>query len=648
MKVPVKVFFPSGSVEQGILSYTIQGAIITLENNRVLYQDSEASNITFSLINRINLFPVLENERVDFKVKTIIRSYSTKPVMQSEMYPKSSKGWITKLSDTGRKALFIGQRIIGTEKYLLVIIDLDDENPLDILRVNSYEINILFMKTDWEAYRELYQEPDEQNRRKLIDALLDVKPPNWIDLAALVEEIDVPNLKIGKTMRQTMNQLVPKSFPNEIREELMAFLSLVMKLEVPNEDPLIINNRYRSTPLLHSLIFHHIQCLIEGDKPPQYLRVFHLADRGLLPYSLSPAAEDIEHNPWDIAWYKLMALFPSKRGRVLQLTNNLNIEQEVITDIPISKEDAAKSREKWLDRFALTLYGLHMRGHVQNLNLGLHSLVYIGGAHRWPHQHLSWAARLGNPSEKSPYFQFMIVPHSSREQIRRIRPCINEINWSANNINLNLYSDRIQSWEVKISGIMQSLSSNRSFRQLEKEYGMKSRGDVYIPDKNEAKILSFMTWGFFMNSLELGEYETHLGMNVKRLKAIIKNLRDRNIIKIQYYIPMSGLTSICIQVKGPLEKIISLSRAFLKDTPSTTVMISSEAKTGYIISRLPEKVVYDISSKLPLVADNQGIQMNVQRISAYAAYTHNLYDRLLLPDGTWDDNISGFLNQIRS
>ncbi len=42
------------------------------------------------------------------------------------------------------------------------------------------------------------------------------------------------------------------------------------------------------------------------------------------------------------------------------------------------------------------------------------------------------------------------------------------------------------------------------------------------------------------------------------------------------------------------------------------------------------------------------MDIKIYRVNAYAAYTHNLYQRLLRPDGTWDDDISGFLSQIRS
>ena len=47
-------------------------------------------------------------------------------------------------------------------------------------------------------------------------------------------------------------------------------------------------------------------------------------------------------------------------------------------------------------------------------------------------------------------------------------------------------------------------------------------------------------------------------------------------------------------------------------------------------------------------ASEYGMDIKMFRVSAYAAYTHNLYERLLTSEGTWDDDISGLLNQIRA
>ena len=64
--------------------------------------------------------------------------------------------------------------------------------------------------------------------------------------------------------------------------------------------------------------------------------------------------------------------------------------------------------------------------------------------------------------------------------------------------------------------------------------------------------------------------------------------------------------------------------------------------------RVSEAHAYEILANLPRTVAEYGIELKGYRVSAYAGYLHNLYQRLLNPDGTWDDDVSGFLSQIRS
>ena len=63
---------------------------------------------------------------------------------------------------------------------------------------------------------------------------------------------------------------------------------------------------------------------------------------------------------------------------------------------------------------------------------------------------------------------------------------------------------------------------------------------------------------------------------------------------------------------------------------------------------MPEDMGYRVLTEFPDHAEEQNINVRVWRINAYAGYLHTLYQRLLKPDGSWDDDISGLLSQIRS
>ena len=648
MEIQILVYSPSGKTENAVLTWSEIGAEIRLANNIRIQTASHEEDLEFSLRYEIKGIPVSTGEKVRLKSYAKIRKLSEASLGQYEMYPPSSDGWITMLSNSGKDVVMIIHELAGSDKLLMIIIDRDNGELITSHKIQSFETGILRLETDYDAYRKLFTEYDSTNREKLLAAILDTPPPSWNELANLVEGVSVPNLRIGETMRETMNQLVPKSFPETIREELMAFLSLIISIRIPKADPLEYNTQYRSTPLLHSLLFHHIQSLIEGDNPPQYVKIFAMADRKVLPDRIQPTAESIEKNPWDIAWYKLTNMFPNRRGRIIDIISKLSTGTISSAGLPITREDARDSKEAWIDRFALILYSLQLRAHVNNQKLGLKTLIYIGGAHRWPHEHLFYSARLGNPTEKPPYLQLMIMPPVAAERILRLRSNIMDVEWSKSLINYDLFSNKTLSWRVHTSRIIESINGQKTLKNLKQEFDTIRSDKIKAPSKIESKVLGFISWGFYLNSLELGQYDRHLGIDKESLLVILNDFSENGIIDLQYYLPMAGLASLCLVCDGPSQNVQSLTRAFLKHTPSTTANIADSGKRSYILARIPESSVFDIFTRLPERAQANEMQVKIYRVNAYAAYTHNFYERILRDDLSWNDDISGFMSQLRS
>ncbi len=648
LKLRVIVYTPEKEAREGWLTYSIEGPRITLEDGIVYLSSNFPNDMNFTIpATSLREFqiPLTEYEKVEFVSRSIVKTYSSSPTLQNEMYPKSTEQWVTYLSEYGINALFVTHPLAESSRYLLIIIEIESGHLLSAIKINSYELGLLFMKRDWDIYAEIFSEINPSIRKSIISELLDSSPPDWSEMASLVKGVNVPNLAIGKSMRESMDQLVPKSFPANVREELMAFLALITKQEIPNEDPLVISSKYRTTPLLSTLIFHHIHCLIMGEQPPQYVRLFIMADRGTLRTGMQPTVEASERNPWSVAWIQLTNMVPNRRGRIFNLLSNLDPEREIITRLPVFQKEAAESRTKWADRFALILYNSSIRGHVQNQKIGLRTLIYVGSAHRWPHRHLAWTARLGNPNEKPPYIQVMVMPQSAAERVRRVRRNISEELWSTMTANFGLYNNETQKWKANTTRILQSISSKRTLKQLGREFNVKTDDNIRIPSLEEAKLLGFFSRGMYLSSLEEGNYDKYLGLNQERLTDVISNLMSSGIIHPQYFIHMLGLVSLCTIAKGPALNIQSLSRSFLKHTPSTTVRLMNGGNESIILSRMPEDAAYEISTKLPSLSNDE-LEVKIM-VNAYAAYTLNLYERLLLPDGTWDDDITGFLSQIR-
>ena len=649
MRIPVNVYLPTGNTQLGYLTYKEEGAII--ETEEAQYDQSAKEFVTYSFQEQsipCSQFGIDPQYRFNLKSNTIRKTILSAPEHHYDLYPPSSKGWVSLLSDTGTPMLFIVQEMTSQEKKIMTLVDIEQSKIVDCIIINPYESEFLFMKSDRDEYVRIFDYTQEGKKYSMISDLLNKPPPTWQGLESILNGVTVPNLEIKDTMEETMDQLVPISFQQNIRTELKAFLAWLQDAEIPKEDPLDFSNRITDTSIFASLVFGHIQCMLENKVPPDYVRILTMADRGLLKFPNLPIDESIEKDKWQIAWFKLRELLPNNRNRVLQLTDGLNQNETVHTSLPISRIQARNSREAWSDRFALINNSVIIRGFVQTQRIGLNTLVYVGGAHKWPHKHLSWTARLSSPKGKPPFIQVMVIPPTSTEQALRLLPNISKIGWTASAINLSQYDSRKQVWKSTFARISKSLVSNRTIKQLEREFPKSKPGPIILPSEDEVKVLDYISWQMYLSTLEKGGYESVLELSNTNVSEILNKYKEEGIMKIQYLLRIPGLIATCQIIEGESDKILSLVRSFLKYMPSTTAMVETGYRKAYVISRIPDDDVFDILVNLPNEASKYNIKVRNHRIDAYVGYQNNLYSRLLKSDGTWDDDISGLLSQSRS
>ncbi|TFG34605.1 hypothetical protein EU527_02555 [Candidatus Thorarchaeota archaeon] len=650
MTFPIVIYL-CNEVHRGKISYTTEGPKITIDGINDLKLSKQDIEFRFIEDSKSEENVCIIENRIRFSPISCLKKYSIDVQSQDDLYPPSSKRWVKHLSELGSEALFSVQEIIGEKHYLMSVVDVLSGNLLRLHPIHNYEAAILLMETDWENYnRLLVRETISLNDTKIIEKLLDGSPPSWAELSQLVQGINVPNLKRGSAMRETMNQLIPKSYPKEIRIELMAFLAYTINLKIPKVDPLdfqaAMRKQFQSMPLLHTLLIGHIQCLLEGIEPPQYVRLMIMGERKLIQDGKEPTPSNSDL--WTSTWYKLMSMFPDQKKRVAVIAARLNKNQDVITELPITRYDAKKSRDAWLNRFSLVRDGIMLRGYVQDQKIGLTKMVYIGNTHRWPHKHLALSARLGNPEKNAPFIQMMVMPLTASERIMRSKPNIAQVDWSTSTVNYHLYDVKNRRWKTNLTQLTKSISSSKKTNELNREFNINTESFVRIPDMIEAKVLDFASLGMYLQSLELGNYYELLHLNSRGLKKKLGELIDAGIIQLQYLSYFSGLISFCIEIRGDLAQLNAIAGSSLRYFPSATVMISNDKQICYILCRIPEELALELFAKLPARAEEHNLIFKGYRMTAYVGYVHNLYQRLLQPDGTWDDDISGFLSQIRT
>ncbi|MHA2076116.1 MAG: hypothetical protein ACXABM_06465 [Candidatus Thorarchaeota archaeon] len=641
----IQITLLSGSkkIDEGLLFYRKDGPVVELKKGTIV-EDTEELFFTISKTSGISV-PLSSDTRIALRHELVVElGYSNDGVSRFEMYPPSSNKWLTYVVDSGQRAIYTIQAIHGTDRKLLTIVDRSTSVLLHSVLVQSYESAILEMKRDWDVRNEIQYGDDSDTD---IYDILDKEPPSWGSLAKLIEGVSIPDLKMKKTMGETLDQLVPNSFPSSTRKQLIAFLGWIDSATIPKDDPADYVLKYGSVGVFRSLARGHIQCIFDNAKPPNYVQLLHLADTGQLNISKRPRSEAAEFDIWTQVWHKFDEIFPDWMGKVVKWASHLQKENRFVTKLPVSKDDAKISRNAWSDRFAIVQHGLFMRGNVFKESIGLVSAIYIGAAHRWPHKHLEWSARLGFGLENPQYVQILALPPSALERITRILETVRIIDWETSTMNLSLYDSENNAWNFKQNLILKSLKRKRSLIQIGNEFGRWRGKHPFRLTRQQSKVLDLISRDIYLSTLERGRYTQYYGLSVSQIKEELEYMHEKGVFRLQYFLIPRKLRSLCIIANGPSEHICSMARSFLKYTPSTQARITNGGKTGIIISRIPADEHYDFVNKLSTYSMDSELSLRILPISAYAGYRNNLYSRLLKDDGSWDDDVSGLLSQVR-
>jgi hypothetical protein len=131
------------------------------------------------------------------------------------------------------------------------------------------------------------------------------------------------------------------------------------------------------------------------------------------------------------------------------------------------------------------------------------------------------------------------------------------------------------------------------------------------------------------------------------MRSILSKLRSLGVVTLNYEMILP-FTSVATIVQGTPSKICSLTASLLQNTPTSFAMLGKDSDFGVILSRLPDDTVHDFVSTLPRLGLENDLIVRCMIPRGVRSYRHNLYQRLLKPDGTWDDDVGAFLSQARS
>jgi hypothetical protein len=382
---------------------------------------------------------------------------------------------------------------------------------------------------------------------------------------------------------------------------------------------------------------------MESTEPHEYLSFLHNLHAGKLKIPGRPRFKSLygKYPYRDLYSIQSRQVF-EQFYRVYPYIKELNESKEVLTELPVSRKEAKQSVHKWYDRMALINadFGFTTRT-VRNQLLGLHTLIYLGRAHKWPHKHMYWSATIKSNTRVPEHIQIMLLPRAAAEQVMRERKTF-EIEFSMWKYNYNLYDLELRQWNISLRRILSSLKRRCSLKSLKHTSRNQKKIERITPD--EARILDITSTIVPVDQLERGYLPD---LDTRQLKTVLNSLQERGICDIMYFTKESW-NNLLIILQGEVGRVYSIMRALLRYSPTTLAHISKGGLLAFAFLRLPYKTFQFFMNSFEKKAAEAGLQARCVIPKDVRIYTKIFYQRLLRDDGTWDDNASYFLEQERT
>ncbi len=578
------------------------------------------------------------------------RGYMLDRSRPDHLYPPSSAGWYTRIERRGRKSSIFLHSAADEKKYWLSIVDNQTGEFLEAHTILPFEKGVLEIADETEEYSEMFlalSEVSESAAIEWMDRILDGPPPTWSELAKITGDVYIPNLKIGNRMRDTVDQLVPKNYDSQTRLQVMAFLGAIVKGHNPGEDPVDYFERLQSTQVLRALLMGHLSCILSGGEPPSYVRIIQDGARQRLGVPTRTVTDSLDSDTWYHTYYRILDRFPLTYDTVLEYSARMNNSNRIVLGLPVTKSQAARSRKNWVNRLDLMGIGVMLRALLRPPAIGLKRIVYMGFAHKWPTIHMKWSSNIGSEGYREPSIQILEMPPDSVEASLRARPNLLTVDWTGASVNEQLYDAGSKTWRVPISRIASSMQGKRTLRRLGNEFGAWRGSRTRKPTHLWAKALDATANLKFLANLEQDKYVEYMGLTRSELLHALQEMKEIGIITVAYVPNVLDLMTLAVIAQGKAANVCSLSRAFLKYSPTATVHLAKDGEWLLALTRQPISTAHHLMAILPEEAARHGITLRCNRTTSFRSYQGRFYTRMLREDGTWETDISPMLSQIR-
>ncbi len=671
-----RVLYSDGSIGYGSISYKSGSIHLELDKSgstsrkNPLYYDEKQSFIpnesgVVSVIDldkpvQVSVIPQLESFRPYSKI--VHENYAEN--IHPHSSPSNSRvGWYGRMLLGRKEHKYIVQRIQNDRRFWLTILDSSTDKVLQKHIVQPYEIMPLRIMTNWERNKEYTDAIGPANpfeTRNVFLSELNGPVLTWAEIATLTKNFPIQLHNRGKTARESLNYIVPEEYLSSVREEIMLFLLWTVRNPIPKEDPIKFFDNLLPLGIARNLLMGHVRCLLDGETPPDYVKLMHLAVKKRIEsaaVAVDETMEPLSHVPF---WTRVVEMFEAWRPRILNYARKMNQSGDIYTNLPVTRKEAIRNRDAWKMRLGMLSLGFHARSHVWPQAMGLKQILYFGASHRWNHPHLAFSVRLGELHERPPHLQVMVLPPAAVSKIMNrdiftrtklnqtgtlIRGYI-EVGWSTRSVNYDLFKESTNTWKIGFKKIQDSFLRSSTIKKLSKKYGM-GQGH-YIPDEEEARVIDMVESTLYLSDMEHSRGRQYWNVSAEEAKVSLEKLKKEGVLKLTYEIATTQLTSLTTLIQGPPSSVYSLTGSLIDNTPTSLAMTSNTGEFALIISRVPMSTRQDLRQILDSAGDSSDLIVKTMIPAAFRSYTWNLYQRLLTPEGRWDDDISVFRDQILS
>ncbi len=564
------------------------------------------------------------------------------------IFPPSSRSWLSRLGKGSSRAVFTVRRVMDDIRLWLSILHPVSGEILEKHFIYPYEVWMLLMDPI-ETYRARWLEavaPSNPNPVAFSIMRILEERLSWDEIAVLTNTNVHPTFTKSDTAWDDLEQLIPGLLQGEFRHEMKAFLAWTLRKPDLGVDP--IEFFFQLAPLRYfkSLLEVHYRFVTQGEKNPCYLEI--LQSDSSCPADERATSETLHEGMFIRLLYNIMSRSPDSRSVAIKYCQLLNRMKRPVLRFPVTKQQSSRTRKHWMERFILFTLGLHLRAHIRPQAFGLKRVLYFGNAYRWPHPHLSWSAELDAHSTYPLHLQVLLMPPTSLEQAKRYIPSLIEVEWSARAFNPSLIRCSMTRNESLCALILDSIQREQSSAALMCKFGRWKSCESHSLSRQEARLLDASISRLDLAFLEMRDGRRYLGVSEEGAIGFLDKMKRVGAIQLSYEFDETHLPRpLFILVKGNGGKVRSLMQAVLNHSPSAVAYAGKGWKSATLISSLWKPSRDYMFQKLPELGREHGLDISCHISSSFRNYTSDVFQRLLMPDGSWFGNISGLVLQSR-